>query len=398
LESTYRKNTRFEILTPSGFSKFDGIMLTKHKNYFKLTTINSVLKCTPNHKILTEFGYKKIVELQLSDKIYQENDFEEIIDIEYFETTEYNDFYDPVGVEKGNEYYSEKILSHNCMEFMGSSGTLISGWKLKELEPGIPIDQKEGFKQFDKPIQGRSYIISADCSEGKGLDYSAFHVIDVSSKPFKQAATYRSNIITPVEYADFLYEIGKIYNDASILVELNAIGSVVTHILYNERGYDNMIMTENAGPAGKKISQGYSGKALEVGIRTTKVVKGKGCSLLKMLVEQNQLNIIDSDTIFELSRFSRKGSSWEAEDNSTDDLVMGLVLFAWLTDQTYFKELTDIDILPMLRDRNEQQIINSLTPFMVKYDATEEHYTDLDGKNEEGWVIDNTEPRIRIYF
>ena len=74
--------------------------------------------------------------------------------------------------------------------------------------------------------------------------------------------------------------------------------------------------------------------------------------------------INDQNTIHELSTFSRKGKSYEAEEGKHDDLVMGLVLFAWLTDQQYFKEITDINTLARLRDRSEQQADDELAPFV----------------------------------
>ena len=47
----------------------------------------------------------------------------------------------------------------------------------------------------------------------------------------------------------------------------------------------------------------------------------------------------------------------------TDDLAICLVLFAWLTGQDYFKQLTDIDIRKNLYSQNEQAIEDELTPF-----------------------------------
>src|SRR5208283_5301506 len=101
--------------------------------------------------------------------------------------------------------------------------------------------------------------------------------------------------------------------------------------------YDNILFTENAGRVGKRISAGGFGKGVDKGIRTTMNVKSDGCSILKLLIEQNQLIVNDFNTIEELSTFSLKGKGYEAEDGKHDDLVMGLVLFAWLTEQQYFK-------------------------------------------------------------
>ena len=91
--------------------------------------------------------------------------------------------------------------------------------------------------------------------------------------------------------------------------------------------------------------------------KTTKSVKSKGCSILKLLIEQNQLILQDYNTIQELSRFSKRGNSYEAESGHNDDLVMTLVLFAWLSDQRFFRELTDINTLAQLKEKTEERYI-----------------------------------------
>ena len=402
MEYNFRRNTRFEILTPNGFKNFEGVLLTKHQKYFKITTQSEVLYCSSDHKLKTLNGFKKISEFQPNDVLQISNRFEEIFNIQLISDTKDINFYDPVNVEGGYEYLSNNIVSHNCVEFLGSSGTLIAGWKLKQLSTSWlqPRFSKDDVHIFTEPKKNRKYVLVADVSEGKGLDYSAFHVIDVSEAPFDEVCVYRSNIITPIEYADVILRLAKYYNNASVLVELNSIGTQVCSILWDDYLYDNMIHTQSAGPNGKQVSGGFSEKKTEIGIRTTKSVKGTGCSLLKMLIEQGKLNIHHEQTVYELSRFSRKGKSWEAEDGATDDLVMPLVLFAWLTDQEYFKDLTDISILNKLRDRSEKQMMEELAPFaVINYgddDSAKTH--ELLGDNKEGWVLNNTDPPIKIYF
>ena len=38
------------------------------------------------------------------------------------------------------------------------------------------------------------------------------------------------------------------------------------------------------------------------------------------------------------------GKSFEAEQGANDDLVMCLVIFSWMANQRYFKELTNVDV------------------------------------------------------
>ena len=153
-------------------------------------------------------------------------------------------------------------------------------------------------------------------------------------------------------------------------------------------GYENLLSTESAGRSGKRISAGF-GKNVDTGIRTTKSVKSIGCSILKMLIEQNQLIIRDFETIQELSRFSKKGNSFEAEPGSHDDLVMNLVIFAWLTDQTYFKDMTDINTLMKLREKTEEQIEEEMLPFGFIDDGS-----DVD---DEGLYVDEERQNWALY-
>lgn len=286
-----------------------------------------------------------------------------------------------------------KFEQEYCVEFMGSSGTLIAGWKLKELIHQTPITFKEGLSQYWAPIKDHSYAIVCDVSRGKGLDYSAFSVIDVTTMPYNQVSVYRNNMITPLDYAEVIHRIGKLYNNAVVLVEINDIGEQVSSSLHYDFEYDNVLFTENAGRAGKRISTGFGtgGGSVDKGIRTTKPVKASGCAILKLLVEQNQLIINDFHTIEELSTFSRKGQSYEAEEGKHDDMVMPLVLFAWLSDQQYFKDYTDINTLMKLREKSDEDIMNDLSPFGFFDDGRSDDVEMLELPKRGGWMFGEVE-------
>lgn len=262
----------------------------------------------------------------------------------------------------GLNFDIERFNQEFEVDFIGSSGTLVAGWKLKELVHKTPIFAKDGLFKFEDPNPTRSYVCIVDVSRGKGLDYSAFQMIDITEMPYRQVCVYRNNLVTPIDYAEIIFRVAKSYNNAAVLVEINDIGEHVATSLHYDFEYENVLMTESAGRAGKRITSGF-GKNIDRGIRTTASVKATGCSILKLLIEQNQLIINDFHTIHELSTFSRKGKSYEAEDGKHDDLVMGLVLFAWLSDQSYFKDLTSINTLAKLREKTEEEIEQDLLPF-----------------------------------
>ena len=257
--------------------------------------------------------------------------------------------------------YQKFAQEFEC-QFLGSSGTLIEGSKLKTLVIRDPIAESAKIKMYEKPVKGHTYTMTVDVSRGKGLDYSTFSVFDITSMPYKQVCTFRDNMITPIDFAEIVFRVAKNFEDASTLIEINDIGEQVADTLHFDLEHENVLFTESAGRSGKRISAGF-GKNVDRGIRTTKSVKSIGCNILKLLIEQDQLIINDFDTIKEMSTFSRKGVSYEAESGSHDDMVMTLVLFSWLTDQTYFKDMTDINTMMKLRMKSEQEMFDDLIPF-----------------------------------
>jgi len=250
-------------------------------------------------------------------------------------------------------------------EFLGSSNTLIDANKLRMLTFDNPIRYNDTLKVFHDPIPDHIYAITVDTSRGVGNDYSAFVVVDVTEPTYKVVATFRNNTIAPMLYPKFIVTAAKMYNDAVVMVEINDIGAQVADIIHNEYEYEGLIKAQWKGRAGQLVGGGFGGGESQLGVRTTSSLKRIGCSSLKTIVENDRLIISDFDVLSELTTFvaNKRGTNYEAEDGMTDDLAICLVLFAWLTDQDYFKQLTDIDIRKNLYRQNEQAIEDELVPF-----------------------------------
>ena len=281
-------------------------------------------------------------------------------------------------------------------EFLGSSATLISGTKLRALAFLPPIQSIEGLDVYEEPKANVSYVISVDCSEGVEQDYSTMQIVDVSTIPYRQVAKYRNNKITPLVFPNIIYSLGRKYNDAFVLVETNNVGQQVVDILHYDLEYENIYRTEAHSIKGQHISSGFR-KGAGFGIKTTKSVKKIGCANLKALIENDKLLISDFDTISELNTFARDKDTYKAEEGNHDDLCMGLVLFAWLTAQSFFKEFTDTDIRQQLLDHNNTLIEESLSPvgiFDGNWEDEGEKFTDSDGDlwtevSQRGYVSSN---------
>lgn len=281
-------------------------------------------------------------------------------------------------------------------EFLGSSATLISGAKLRALTYTSPINSFDGLDVYEEPIKNTAYVITVDCSEGVEQDYSILQVIDVSSIPYRQVAKYRNNKITPLVFPNIIYALGRKYNDAFVLVETNNVGQQVVDILHYDLEYENIYRTESHIIKGQHISSGFK-RGAGFGIKTTKSVKKIGCANLKALIENDKLIISDFDTISELNTFARDKDTYKAEEGNHDDLCMGLVLFAWLTAQSFFKEFTETDIRQQLLDHNNSLIEESLSPvgiFDGNWEDEGEKFTDSEGDlwtevKQKGYISSN---------
>jgi len=249
-------------------------------------------------------------------------------------------------------------------EFLGSVDTLINPSKLKVLSHNTPIKSNAGLDIHEDPKKGLRYVITVDVARGTVNDYSAFVVIDATSIPYKVVAKYRNNEIKPLVFPQIIYKIATVYNQAEVLIEVNDIGGQVADTMQFDLEYDNLIMVNQRGRSGQVAGTGFSGRQSQLGLRTTKATKKIGCSNLKAMIEHDKIIVEDFEIIQELSTYILKGKDkFQAEDGSSDDLVTCLVIFAWLSNQTYFKELTDQDIRARLVDEQQSAMDQDMAPF-----------------------------------
>ena len=279
-------------------------------------------------------------------------------------------------------------------EFLGSADTLIDPHKLRHMVFENPQRENESLKIFEEPLPDRMYTITADTSRGVGNDYSAFVVMDVTEVPYKVVATYRNNTIAPVLYPKAIYNAAQAYNGAHVLAEINDIGQQVVDILHHDMEYENILRAQWKGRAGQLLGSGFGAGDQQMGIRTTPALKRIGCSMLKTIIENDRMIINDFEILSELTSFvaNKRGTSYEAEEGRNDDLVMCLVFFAWMTNQDYFKELTDIDIRKNLYKLNAQAIEDELVPFGFIDNGTGDNWEEDDefkgGELVKSWDYD----------
>ena len=268
-------------------------------------------------------------------------------------------------------------------EFLGSTNTLINSNTIGALSTIDPEFQNANLDIYESPKENHYYAMAVDTARGIGGDYSAFVVIDITEMPYKVVAKYRDNEIAPMLFPDVIGKVGRDYNDAFVLIEVNDIGQQVVEILHQEIEYENILSTVTEKNR-QFVSPGF-GKSTKLGVNTSKQVKRQGCFTFKSLLEEQKLLVFDEHIIHEISTFIEKGNTYQADEGYHDDLVMCMVLFGWLSSQQFFKDMTDINTREGLYKQQSANIEHNLTPYIRDDGQEPDHFVE----NGDLWLIED---------
>ena len=243
-----------------------------------------------------------------------------------------------------------------------------------KLKSKNPVEALEGGNLliYEKTQKDHAYIMTVDVSKGRGQDYSTFTIIDISASPFRQVAVYRNNVISPILYPNIIYKYAKVYNDAYVVIEANDQGGIVCNGLYHDFEYENMYLESAV-------------KADKIGIEITRKSKRIGCSSFKDLLENDKLEIVDQDTIMEISTFEARGQSYEATQGNHDDLVMNLVMFGYFVYTEAFQDISDINLKEMIFNDRMKAIEEDVVPFGFHDDGSD--WLDEKTRQEQPWFV-----------
>jgi hypothetical protein len=254
------------------------------------------------------------------------------------------------------------LAEYEC-EFLGSEDTLITPSKLSSLVYDNPIlTTNDGLTVYKEPEKDHVYTITVDTCRAIGLDYHAFVVIDVTKMPYRVVARFKNNLMPVMLVPNMVASVAQRYNDAHLLIETNDTGQQVSDIIHEELEYENMITTTIKGKKGQKAT-GFGVGRVQYGVKMSSQVKKTGCLVLKEMVEADKLLINDFDLISELSTFVSSKASYSASEGYNDDLVSCLVLFCWLTTQSYFRDLVNTNIRRKLMEEKIKKMEEELLPF-----------------------------------
>lgn len=200
--------------------------------------------------------------------------------------------------------------------FLSSGSNPFDLGTLKTAQSVIPDSQNyrqyKGIKICKEPNPKKHYVIGADVAEGVRSDYSHADVFCVED--WEQVAQFRSNMLSPGEFAEVLGEMGKLYSANSryplLIVERNNHGHAVILKLTDSVRYPNLWRDDDE----------------KIGHRTTVLSRPILIDLFIEAVRSKKIKINFRETIAECLTLVDNNGKIEADEGKHDDAVIAAAL------------------------------------------------------------------------
>jgi hypothetical protein len=256
-----------------------------------------------------------------------------IVDMDYWEHPEYNN---PIWVEETRSNLGEKRWAQEVLRsFLGSGETFFSTKIIESLDQETRLSRpaRFAFTQWvnttshqdneyaedgalwfwREPVDGREYILSADCAEGIGDsgDNSCFQILDTTN--MEQVAEFYSNKIQPHVFAQIIHNIGYFYNKALVVIENMSQGNAVLSQLQHILTYENLYYD----PKGKQDTPG---------LKTGKQNRPAFLEAMQNALTNHTIKINSRRLVNELNTFlyNARTKKPEATKGKHDDGIMAL--------------------------------------------------------------------------
>jgi len=183
-----------------------------------------------------------------------------------------------------------------------------------------PIDRKYGdMLVWEQPLMGFKYVIGCDPAEGIGQDNSVIEVLNAFTG--EQVAEFASNSVAPSLLGGYLVEIGRFYNNAFIVLEINNHGVAVM----------DAIKTKYMNIYRRPIIDKVSRETREVlGWKTSGTTKPLLVDNLEEATREESIKINSADCLKEMKTFVQTDEQGKqgfgAEGSNKDDRVIALGL------------------------------------------------------------------------
>jgi hypothetical protein len=282
-----------------------------------------------------------------------------------------------------------EIAQEYLVSFNASGETVIDPEYLERIRKGLCEPKNKAWidrgYHIWKPYnhQGK-YLLSADVARGDGLDYSVFHVINVST--MEQVAEYQGKV-EPDQYCHLLYDVGREYGNAMLVVETNNIGYSVANKLV-EMNYPNIYYSQKSTHEYLDPNMAIGNSSAMPGFVTSVKTRPLIIAKLEEMIRNDAVKINSNRTLRELERFIWHNGKPEAQKGYNDDLVLSLAIACWIRETTLISSQKDVQYTRALLGAitKSNATLNTSIKGMASYREIEKANT-INTYREYNWLI-----------
>jgi hypothetical protein len=296
---------------------------------------------------------------------------------------EKNDFYPTklmwdIHPERGQEWFEKETRNMSRRQvaqelecnFNMSGETVFHPDDLVHIEQSVrPPKYKTAFDRnfwiWEEHQQNSNYLITADVARGDGKDYSTFHVVKIETNEI--VGEYQGKL-TPDIFSGILYDAGKEYGDAMIIVENLAAGHTVLDKL-TEREYPNIYHSyKSTHEYVDQVTAEYSNSAV-AGFSTTSKTRPLIIAKMEEFIRNKLLTIYSTRLLEEMKTFIWHNGRPQAMRKYNDDLVMACAIGCWVRDTAFETNKRDLEYKKAFLDSmmTTKKEINTTIPGMQGY-------------------------------
>jgi hypothetical protein len=316
VDELVKNKLELEVLTDSGWSKFDGVVLKGESVTALLQLeIDSVILTLSHGIYISDKTKIEARHLKPGQKVKTTRGLQRVVSITLQEPEK---VYDLLNVERNNRFYANNILSSNC-QFIIADETLINPNTLFDLAGREPLLRQGQIRWYKKPTKGNTYTVSLDPSTGTGGDPAAIQIFEANTTTqigeWKHNKTDIPNQIRLIsEVTKFIEECTSEPNKIYYSLENNGIGEAALLSLseFGEQNIPGIFISERG--------------AKRRGFNVNRKTKAAACIKFKTLLESKKLTVNSIGLVSELKSFVASGEGYKAKSGDTDDLVMSTLL------------------------------------------------------------------------
>jgi hypothetical protein len=331
-----------------------------------LSTPNGVGDWFHDAYIKAEGGQNEFFPIKLNWDIHPDRDQE------WFET------------ETKNMSKRQIAQEYQC-NFNTSGETVIDGediqlLKSKIADPKYRTGLDRNYWIWEEHRPENTYLLVADVARGDGADSSTFHIFKLETMEI--IAEYQGKV-TPDLFSDIVYNAGREYGNAMVVVENNNVGFAVLEKL-SEKTYPNLYHSLKSSHDYIDQYQAETNSSAIPGFTTSMKTRPLIVAKFEEYVRNKMLTIYSKRLINELDTFIWRNGKPEAQRGYNDDLIMACAIGCWVRDTVLIENKRDMEYKKAFLNciMSNKTHIDSRIPGMQKPRQTELFEQAIDEKKK----------------